>query len=117
MIGLAIFGVVAYTGSQGALIAGYVCGVLVGSVFAPAAGALVNELFPTSVRASVAGWWVAAGVFGAAAGLVLFGFVADIRNQFALAAAVTFLPASIAAGLIWLLPETRGQEPEQLEGP
>jgi len=28
---------------------------------------LLAELFPTTVRASVAGWWVAAGVLGAVA--------------------------------------------------
>jgi hypothetical protein len=42
---------------------------LVGATLAPAAGALANELFPTSVRASVAGWLVAASVLGAAARL------------------------------------------------
>ncbi len=34
----------------------------------PCIGSLLTELFPTSVRASVAGWWLVAGVFGAAAG-------------------------------------------------
>jgi MFS family permease len=91
-------------------------GGLSGSILAPAAGAMVNELFPTSIRASVSGWWVAAGVVGAAAGLVTFGAVADIGNRFEFASTVTFLPAAAAAGLFWLLPETRGLEPEQLAG-
>jgi MFS family permease len=114
MVVMSILGVLTYSGSPAALIVGYILGVMVGSVLAPAVGALLAELFPTSVRASVAGWWVAAGVLGAVAGLVGFGAVADVRNQFAFAAAITFLPAALAAGVFWLLPETRGREPEDL---
>lgn len=114
MVGVSLFGVLAYSGSGAELAVGYVAGVMFGSLIAPAAGSMVNELFPTSVRASVVGWWVAAGVVGAATGLVAFGAVADIRNQFTVAAAVTFLPAALAAALFWLLPETRGREPEQV---
>lgn len=115
MMGLAGWGVLAYSGSSGALVCGYLFGVLFGSVLAPAVGAMVNELFPTSVRASVAGWWIGAGVVGAAGGLVLFGAVADVGNRFALAAILTFLPAALGSGLFLLLPETRGREPEQVE--
>jgi len=114
MIALALFGTLAYTGSRPALLCGYVLGIMAGSVFAPAAGAVVNELFPTSVRASAAGWWVSAGVMGAVAGLVVFGAVADLGNRFAIAAPVTFLPPALAMGLFWLVPETRGREPEDL---
>ncbi len=114
MVGIAVFGAVAYSGSQAALVIGYCLGVLAGSVLAPGIGSLLTELFPTSVRASVAGWWLVAGVIGAAAGLVVFGAVADIGNRFGLAALATFLPASLAAGLFWCLPETRGSEPEEL---
>jgi MFS family permease len=115
LVGLGCFGVVAYSGSGTALAVGYILGVLSGSVLAPGLGALVNELFPTSVRASVGGWWVAAGVAGAAVGLVSFGAFADVGNRFALAAVVAFLPASVAAAaLLWLVPETRGRELEQL---
>jgi MFS family permease len=114
MLGLAGFGTLAYGGSRTELVVGYVLGVLAGSILAPAVGSLLAELFPTSVRASVAGWWVGAGVVGAVAGLVLFGAVADVGDRFALAAAVTFLPVSLAAGLFWLVPETRGREPEDL---
>ncbi|MDA8367639.1 MAG: MFS transporter [Actinomycetota bacterium] len=112
--GMAACGVLAYSGSSWALVTGYVAGVLAGSVFAPAGGAMVNELFPTPVRASVAGWWVLAGVIGAAAGLVVFGAIADAGNRFGVAALVTFLPAvAVIATLAWL-PETRGREPEDL---
>jgi MFS family permease len=114
MIGLAAFGTLAYAGSSTALLVGYIMGVMAGSMFAPPAGALLAELFPTSVRASVAGWWVAAGVIGAGCGLVAFGAIADVGNRFAVAAALTFVPAGLASALFWLVPETRGTEPEDL---
>jgi MFS family permease len=96
------------------LVVGYEIAVLSASTFAPAAGALANELFPTAVRASVAGWNVAASVAGAVVGLLLFGAIADVDNRFAVGALVTFLPVVLAAGLFALLPETRGREPEDL---
>lgn len=114
MTGLALFGVLSYAGPRDALVIGYVLGVMFGSIFAPAAGALVNELFPTSVRASAAGWFLASGVIGAVVGLVVFGAVADIGNRFALAAELTFLPAMLAVALFWTLPETKGRELEDL---
>ena len=114
MVVLALLGVLTYEGSRVALLTGYILGVMAGSVLAPALGALLTELFPTSVRASVAGWFVAAGVLGAVTGLVVFGAVADVGNRFESAAALTFLPAALAAGLFWVVPETRGTEPEDL---
>jgi MFS family permease len=114
MVAVALFSTLAYTGSAPALLAGYILGVLAGSIFAPAAGALASELFPTSVRASVAGWSLAAGVLGAVSGLVIFGAVAETGHRFAVAGLVTFFPAALVMGLFWLLPETRGREPEEL---
>jgi MFS family permease len=103
-----------YSGSAAALVAGYILGTFAASVFAPAAGALLNELFPTAVRASTAGWWLVAGVLGAVVGLVVFGAVAGASHHFAVAGLVTFLPAALVMVLFWLLPETRGREPEDL---
>ncbi len=114
MVAVALFATLTYTGSAPALLAGYILGVFAASVFAPAAGALLNELFPTSVRASVAGWSVAAGVLGAVSGLVAFGAVAEADHQFGVAALVTFSPAALVMAAFWLLPETRGREPEDL---
>ncbi len=111
MVAVALFATATYTGSALALLAGYNLGVFAASVFAPAAGALVNELFPTPVRASVAGWSLAAGVLGAVTGLVVFGAVAEAHG-FAVAGLVTFWPAALVMVLFWLLPETRGHEPE-----
>ena len=114
MVAVALVASLAYSGSAAALIVGYVAGVFAGAVLAPALGALLNELFPTSVRASAAGWWQAAGVLGAVVGLVVFGAVATVNNRFGIAAVITFLPMSLAMGLFWLVPETRGREPEDL---
>jgi MFS family permease len=114
MTGLALFGVLSYSGPKYALVIGYMMGVMFGSIFAPAGGALVNELFPTSMRASASGWFLAAGVLGAVCGLVTFGAIADIGNRFALAASLTFLPAMFLAALFWVLPETKGRELEDL---
>ena len=114
MVGIATCATLAYSGSGTALVVGYVLGVLAGGLLSPAIGALVNELFPTGVRASVAGWFLVAGVLGAVTGLVAFGAVADLGNRFSLAALVVCLPTALAAGLFWLVPETRGREPEDL---
>ena len=114
MLAMAVTGIVTYSGSRTALFVGYELAVFCASTFAPAAGALANELFPTSVRASVAGWNVAASVVGAVVGLVAFGAIADVGERFAFGAAVTFSPVILAAALFALLPETRGREPEDL---
>ena len=114
MAAVALLAIVTYAGSAPALLVGYILGVFAASVFAPAAGSMVNELFPTSVRASVAGWSLAAGVLGAVAGLVAFGAVAGAGHRFAVAGLVTFLPAALIMALFWVLPETRGREPEDL---
>ena len=55
MLAMALTGILTYSGSKTALLVGYEIAVFSASTFAPAAGALANELFPTSVRASVAG--------------------------------------------------------------
>ena len=51
MIAMALCGMVTYSGSHLGAVIGYLLAVLAASTFAPAAGALTNELFPTSVRA------------------------------------------------------------------
>lgn len=114
MSAMAVLGVLTYSGTTIAVLVGYVLGVLAASTIAPAAGSFVNELFPTSVRASVAGWQVAVGVLGASVGLLAFGAIADVGNRFGVAAAVTFLPALSGLLLLIVLPETRGRELEDL---
>ncbi len=114
MVGIAATATVTYSGGRVALVVGYVLGIMAGSVLAPAIGALLNELFPTGVRASVSGWFLVSGVIGAAVGLVAFGAVADAGDRFGLAAVLTFPVVALAAVLFWCVPETRGREPEDL---
>jgi len=117
ILGLCGFGLLTYSGTKVALVGGYILGVLAGGIFAPSGGALANELFPTSVRASVSGWYIAAGVLGATVGLLVFGAVADVggvANHTGFAALVTFLPVLPLAALLLALPETRGRELEEL---
>jgi hypothetical protein len=66
------------------------------------------------VRASVAGWQIAAGTLGAVTGLLAFGAIADVGNRFGTAAAATFLPALAGVFLLLFLPETRNRELEEL---
>jgi MFS family permease len=114
MMAMALTGVLTYSGSRPAMLVGYELAILSASTFAPAAGALLNELFPTSVRASVAGWNVATGVIGAVLGLLEFGAIAGAGDHYASAAAITFLPVLLTVALFFLLPETNHREPEDL---
>jgi MFS family permease len=113
LVGLCGAGVLTYSGSVGALAVGYLLGVFTGSAYSTPAITLTTELFPTSARASVAGWLVVAGVFGATSGLLLVGAIADARDSFTAATAIVCVPVALSAALVALLPETRGLELEQ----
>lgn len=113
LVALCGAGVVTYSGSVGALVAGYLLGVFVGSAYATPGIVLASELFPTSSRSSVAGWLVAAGVVGATTGLLLAGALADARGSFGAAMTVVCVPAALCAALLALVPETRGRELEE----
>jgi MFS family permease len=110
---VALAGMLTYSGSRPALVAGYLLAILGASAYAPSFGALGSELFPTSVRATVAGWLVAAGVVGAVAGLVAFGLLTDALDSFATAAVLVCAPVVLTCVLFARLPETRGLELEQ----
>lgn len=100
----------AYSGSLPLLSAGYLVAILAASAFGPPAGALAAEAFPTSVRATVAGWVAASGVIGAVAGLAAFGILADVTGGFAGSARIlAVVVAAGAAPIVWL-PETLGHE-------
>jgi MFS family permease len=110
---VALAGMVTYSGSPAAAFGGYLLAILGGAAYGPATAALAAELFPTSVRATVAGWLVAAGVLGAVAGLVAFGTLADALSSFALGAVPVCAPVIVASLLFARLPETVGLELEQ----
>jgi MFS family permease len=110
---VALAGMLTYSGSRGAVTAGYLVAILAASAYAPAFGALGAELFPTSVRATAAGWLAAAGVVGAVAGLVAFGLLTDALDSFATAAVLVCAPVVVSCLLFARPPETRGLELEQ----
>jgi len=113
-VATALTSTVAYSGGRSSFIVGYMIGVFAAAFLAPAASALVNELFPHVARATAAGWVVVAGVVGAVIGLLIFGVAGDVThttvtvNSLRVPALVTFLPALPALLLLRLLPETRG---------
>jgi MFS family permease len=114
VVASAITSTFAYSGGSSSFVVGYMTGVFAAAVLAPAAAALVTEIFPHAVRATVGGWVVVAGVIGAIAGLVFFGYVGDVAratvaiNSLRVPAILTFLPTLPLLGLLRYLPETRG---------
>jgi MFS family permease len=110
---VALAGVITYTGRPATAVTGYLLSIFAASAFAPATGALSTELFPTSLRATAAGWLTVSGVMGAVTGLLVFGALADLIGGFERAALVMFGPVTLTGLLFLLLPETRGLELEQ----
>jgi MFS family permease len=110
---VALAGMVTYSGTPTGAVSGYLLAITAAAAYGPATAALAAELFPTSVRATVAGWLVAAGVLGAVAGLLAFGTISDALDSFALAAVVICAPVVLASALFAPLPETVGLELEQ----
>jgi MFS family permease len=110
---VAVAAVITYSGSPTAVVGGYLLNVVAASAYAPAMGALSSELFPTSLRATAAGWLTCAGVLGAVTGLLVFGLLIDAFDGFASAALVVAAPVLLASAAFTLLPETRGMELEE----
>lgn len=109
-VGTLLLAVVAYAGSPAAFVVGYLAGITLSSAFGPASGALLNELFPTTIRATANGWAALSGVFGAVGGLLLFGRLADALGSFGAATRALLLPLLPVVLLYLLLPETLGRE-------
>lgn len=118
---VALAAVATYRGGGAFTVGGYLLSICASGAFSPAAAALAAELFPTSMRATAAGWLTVSGVLGAVSGLVVFGVLADAAG-FAVAAMAVGLPVALLTPLYARLPETRGLEleqsaPEPLVGP
>jgi len=107
----------AYAGTQQELAVGYLLAITASSAFAPPTGAMVAELVPTPVRATVAGWETVAGVTGAVIGLTSFGVLADLTGGFAAAARWIGIGTAVVALGFWFLPETRGRELDEPQAP
>jgi MFS family permease len=110
---IALAAVLTYSGPAAAAITGYLLAIFAASVFAPAMGALSTELFPTSVRATVAGWLSVGGVVGAVCGLIAFGLLVTALNSFLVAAILVAAPVVALCPLYARLPETLGMELEE----
>lgn len=106
---VATAGIITYAGGGSAAIGGYLLTIAASAAFGPAAGAMAAELFPTTARATAAGWLTVSGVLGAVAGLVVFGTLADVMG-FSHAALVVCVPVALLAPLYFRLNETRGME-------
>jgi MFS family permease len=106
-------GFATYSGTAPALVVAYPLSVLAASAFTPAAGALDAELFPTSARATAAGWLTATQILGGVTGLAAFGILADRFGAIPPAALAVALPAALLSLLYLRLPETRGMELEE----
>lgn len=107
----------AYAGTPRDLAIGYLLAITASSAFAPPTGAMVAELVPTPVRATVAGWETVAGVVGAVIGLTSFGVLADLTGGFAAAARWIGVGTALIALGFHFLPETRGRELDEPDGP
>ncbi|MCC5950663.1 MAG: MFS transporter [Acidimicrobiia bacterium] len=112
LAGLGVGAAVAYSGSTTALAVGFLGAVFIGSVFATPMSAMASELFPTSIRASVAGWMVVLGVTAATAGLFGVGWLADRADSFGVAMMAVAVPAVCLSLVVAAVPETRGLELE-----
>lgn len=106
---------VTYTTGPAGVVAGYLGAMFAAAVYTPASGAISTELFPTSVRSTVAGWITASGVIGAVTGLALFGFLADTAGSFGRAALLIATPVIVLSALYMRLPETLGRELEEVD--
>ncbi len=110
---LAAAGVLTYSAGAWGAATGYVLTLFIGSSYAPAVAATAAEIFPTSVRATAAGWLTVTGTIGAVIGLLVFGLVADATGSFSTAAWVVSVPTACSAIGYRFLPETRGMELEE----
>jgi MFS family permease len=72
-------------------------------------GALLAELYPTSIRATAQGFCYNVGRLASAAAPFAIGFAAD-RSGMSMALALNALFFGVAGVLIWFLPETKGRE-------
>ncbi|MGH8903149.1 MAG: MFS transporter [Egibacteraceae bacterium] len=111
--GVALAGAITYGAGATGAIGGYLASLFAQSAYGTAVGALGAELFPTSSRATAAGWLNAAGILGAVGGLLTFGLLVDAFGTFGPAALAVTVPMGLASLGYLLLPETRGLELEE----
>lgn len=91
---------------------------IAGAMSGPALTAFNTELFPTEVRGRAGAVLLAISVVGAAAGLLLVGYLADPLGDVGKAVAITCIaPIIVAVVLIPRLPEARGRALDEISPP
>jgi MFS family permease len=112
--GLSLAVLVLYGGTQQGLWLGATAGAFLAALGAPAFTAYVNELFPTSARATANAWIGACAVIGSLGGLLWVSAFAGPAGGLRLSILWLAAPPLAALGIIPFLPETAGKELEQL---
>lgn len=104
----ACFAAATFTGNSAGYWAGSVLWSVLASAASPALGAWYGELFPTRARATSQSMGAAAGALG---GVIGFQLVGALQPNLGLGRSLmaTAAAALLAAGLLLLLPETRGE--------
>lgn len=108
--GLPLVVLVMYGGSIPGLWLGATAGAFLAAAGAPAFSAYVNELFPTSARATANAWIGACAVLGALGGLALVRLAGDYAGGLRVSILWLSAPPVAALGIIPFLPETAGRE-------
>ncbi|MBI4517818.1 MAG: MFS transporter [Deltaproteobacteria bacterium] len=97
-----------------ALFAAFVGLTFMESGAAIAVNSLGTELFPTRLRATAKAWITNAGIAGATAGLAAVGALAEVMGGAENVIALLALLPLLVAPALFLLPETRGQQLEEI---
>ncbi len=91
---------------------------IAGAMSGPALTAFNTELFPTEVRGRAGATLLAVSVVGAAAGLLLVGYLAEPLGDVGKAVAITCIaPIIVGIVLIPRLPEARGRALDEISPP
>jgi hypothetical protein len=76
--------------------------------------ALGTEVFATEVRSTAKTWISSAGILGAMIGLAVVGFAADALGGTEVVIPLLALLPLVACPLVWIVPEPRGRELEDV---
>jgi MFS family permease len=117
-LALAVASVVFFLTGGAPLWISMLAATVAGAMSGPALTAFNTELFPTEVRGRAGAILLTASVIGAAAGLLLVGYLADPLGDVGKAVAITCIaPVIVALVLIPRLPEARGQRLDDISPP
>jgi MFS family permease len=98
------------------LLAGFTALVFFEAGVSIAINALATEIFPTALRATAKSWVTNAGVLGAILGLAAVGALAERAGGHAVVITLLGATPAVLSPLLFLLPETYGEELERISG-